>query len=150
MIVTAHHESVRPDHRSVRLDITNTRGRDETDNELMLHDLVHVCDTCNLKTVQSHNRTGFQIVPVVAGPISGIPVNHRVVQKNKRRSYIHRFSYLKNQKAVFEGGKIKRKEKIRNNTHQFIEEEDRYPLKLYVLVEAIFAKEFGDVNEGKK
>ena len=80
VIVAPHHELVELDHMSICLDLKNTRWRDETDQELMLCDLVHVSHTRNFKTVQSDNRTGFQIVLVVAGPVSGYkPVNNTVL-----------------------------------------------------------------------
>ena len=55
----------------------------------MLRDLVHVSHTRNFKTVQSDNRTGFQIVPVVAGSVSGYePMNNRVLQEIKIRPLV--------------------------------------------------------------
>lgn len=80
MINTPDQELVGPDHRSVSQDFNNTRWRYEADHELMFGDLVHVRDSSNFKTIQSHNRTGFQTRPELAGSVSGDEtMNHRVL-----------------------------------------------------------------------
>ena len=80
MINTPDQELVGPDHRSVSQDVNNTCWRYEADHELMFGDLVHVRDASNFKTIQSHNGTGFQTRPELAGPVSGDEtMNHRVL-----------------------------------------------------------------------
>lgn len=52
-------------------------------------------DSSNFKTIQSHNGTGFQIRPELAGPISGDEtMNHRVLFIEEENSYSHKLPIL--------------------------------------------------------
>lgn len=83
VVVAPHHEFFRVDHRRVSEDLADTRGRGETDHELMLCDLVRVSAPCNFKTIHFYYRTRLQIRTVVTRSISGNePVNNRVLQGN--------------------------------------------------------------------
>ena len=100
MVVAPHHESFRVDHRRVSEDLTDTRGRGETDHELMLRDLVRGSAPCNFKTIHFYYRTGLQIRTVVTRSISGNePVNNRVLQGNLKIKILELFNQKKKRKA---------------------------------------------------
>ena len=100
VVVAPHHEFFRVDHRRVREDLADTRGRGETDHELMLCDLVRVSAPCNFKTIHFYYRTRLQIRTVVTRSISGNePVNNRVLQGNLKIKILELFNQKKKRKA---------------------------------------------------